>query len=150
MISTIYRAKVPRIPKYKEYVPPTTTNHYPPVVTHPTTPLAEAATRAAKLGITTIEWQRRDEHVRKLAREGSIKWGFMDEFYPCSKDYYAKYGKCVYIGSVHSYREIDHNEWPVDDNVMVFNARPIQAPIDGYQAPFICNIDFMQKEPPTE
>lgn len=111
-------------------------------VTH--TPLAEAAIRASKIGISTEEWQRRDSIIRKLWSENT-KWFFMDDFYPSSKKYYDEIGKCWYKGAVASYREIDHNKWPENDKVLIFSASPCKG-----GAEFVCNLEFMSKEVPTE
>lgn len=158
MISLYFRNPSPPKPHYNSY------NRYPIVHTPPTTVAAQPSTviqtpqqtmlgialqRASKLGITTIEWQRRDDIVRKLYSDSLPKWKFMDEFYPSSLEWYNRYGKCVYIGAVYSYAEIDHTPWPDDDSVMIFSARPLEPkePKDAVQ--FICNGHFMSKELPN-
>ena len=112
---------------------------------HPTqSALSIAAMRAAKLGISTAEWQRRDELVKKLAAE--CKMNFMDTFYPSIYDEWVKRGKCVYLGKPASYSEIDADLWPANDNVLVFSARSL----DGDTTPFVCNFKFMTPEVPVE
>lgn len=106
--------------------------------------LSIAAMRAAKLGISTAEWQRRDDLVKKLAAE--CKMNFMDTFYPSIFDEWVKRGKCVYLGKPSTYAEIDADTWPANDNVLVFSARSI----DGDTTPFVCNLKFMTPEVPVE
>lgn len=166
MISVIYRSKVARhIDHTNRWSGPqqhhSKGNTTPPFETKPAaqlpapagggacalpthTPLAEAITRAAKLGITTIEWQRRDAIVRRLYAENST-WKFMDSFYPSIKSHYDELGMCWMVGSVKSYKEIDHSEWPADDKPMIFSARPARGGTD-----FVCNLAFMSKEIPTD
>ena len=107
------------------------------------TTLAEATTRAAKIGITTVEWQRRDAVIRRLFSEND-RWKFMDSFYPSIKEDYEELGMCWYIGAVSSYKEIDHNPWPEDDEVLIFTGRSAKSSQD-----FLCNLKYLSKERPT-
>lgn len=107
------------------------------------TTLAEATTRAAKQGITTIEWQRRDAVIRRLFSEND-RWKFMDSFFPSIKEDYEELGMCWFIGAVSSYKEIDHLPWPEDDEVMIFSGRAAKNSNE-----FVCNLKYMSKERPT-
>lgn len=108
------------------------------------TTLHEAVTRAARVGISTAEWQRRDAVVRRLFAENST-WRFMDSFYPLYKKDYEELGMCHFVGAVSSYKEIDHQPWPEDDEVMIFTGRSHKAGND-----FVCNLKYMSKQRPTE
>lgn len=143
MISEIYPNKYDT--GYKRYAPPVVV--VPPKVTtypFPHTHLAQATVRAARLNITTMEWQRRDAIVRKMS--GECKLQFMDTFYPPSLDDYITYGKCVYLGKPTSYAECDGDEWPTNDSPLLFSAQSLGE--DGEKNNFFCNLAFMQKEMP--
>ena len=172
MISVIYRN--PKRPAYSGYVPFQQQQHQhgrggAPAWTHETKPtipasspltlpppvaparslpthttLAEAATRAAKIGITTIEWQRRDAIVRRLFAEND-RWKFMDPFFPSLKADYESMGMCWFIGATSSYKEIDHTPWPEDDEIMIFSGRAAKTNDE-----FVCNLKYMSKERPLE
>ena len=147
MISIKYTNPNPRYKPYQVYQQQPVKSYYqPPAVVQ--TQLSIAAIRAAKVGITTDEWQRRDAIVRALSEE--CKWAFMDQFYPFNLEYYRKYGKCVFVNKAKTYQDLDHDDWPANDTPLIFTARAL-APIDTEdRAPFICNLGFMQKDIPTE
>jgi len=141
----------------------TATRRWPVVTSYPATPpyyppqqqqsahygsqsqLSIAATRAAKIGITTAEWQRRDELVRALAKECTLE--FMAPFYPSVYSEWLKRGRCVYVGKPSSYAEIDNDEWPENDNVLIFHARSMNG---GDASIFYCNLAFMSQEIPKD
>ena len=105
-----------------------------------------AVTRSVVVGITTAEWQRRNYIVETLLKE--CKMTFMDEFYPFNEDWYKRYGKCVYLGRVDGYYQIDKEDWPLNDHPLLFQARAV-APLNHADAvPFLCNLAFMCKAPP--
>jgi hypothetical protein len=72
-------------------------------------------------------------------------WKFMDSFFPLFKKDYEELGMCHFVGAVSSYKEIDHNLWPEDDEVMIFTGRSAKAGSD-----FVCNLKYMCKQRPTE
>lgn len=147
MISVIYPNKYDN--GVKRYVPPITYIPNTPKVTtypYPSTQLSQAAIRAAKINITTIEWQRRDEIVRAMARQCNLN--FMDTFYPPTLDDYIKYGKCVYLGKAQAYAEIDTDDWPKTDSPLIFSAQSLND--DGEKSNFCCNLAFIQKEMPKK
>lgn len=150
MISLVFKTKNRKIHTYPQTTYYGNSNYNPPVTpqigfvgTSNHVSLAEATTRAAKLGISTPEWQRRDAIVRRKYAENTT-WKFMDTFYPSRKDIYEEVGRCWFVGAVSSYKEIDHSEWPEDDKVLIFTARPCKGGED-----FICNIELMSKTEPT-
>ena len=110
------------------------------------TPLSVAATRAAKIGISTNEWQRRDEIVRRISDKCELI--FMDQFYPSTKAFYEQYGKCAFLSKPGSYEYVDKEDWPESDDPMIFTVRPL-APKDGNQGHIFCNLAFMRKDEPT-
>lgn len=144
MISQIYPNKYAN--GHKRYYPPAAPSRGA-VVTYPfpQSQLSVAAIRAAKLNITTTEWQRRDGIVRSMAY--ACKLQFMDTFYPPTLEDYIQYGRCVYLGKPSSYAEIDNEEWPVSDSPLIFSAQSLGE--DGEKQNFFCNIAFIQKEMPT-
>ena len=145
MISQIYPNKYDT--GYKRYhSPPVTHNPLPTVYPFPHTTLSVAVVRAARLNISTMEWQRRDAIIRKLAAE--CKYNFMDTFYPPTLEDYITYGKCVYIGKPTTYAECDGDEWPVNDAPLLFSAQSLGD--DGQKENFFCNLGFMQKEMPKQ
>ena len=145
MISQIYPNKYETGHK-RYYTPPVVVPHHKPPVIYPFphTALAQATVRAARLNITTMEWQRRDAIVRKMS--GECKYNFMDVFYPPTLDDYITYGKCVYLGKPQSYAECDGDEWPTNDAPLLFSAQSLGD--DGEKNNFFCNLAFMQKEMP--
>lgn len=141
-----YNTATRRWPVVTSY--PTPTPYYPQQQQHShysnQSALSVAATRAAKIGITTAEWQRRDELVKALAKECTLD--FMSPFYPSVFSEWVKRGKCVYLGKPSSYAEIDTDEWPKNDNVLIFHARSMT----GDQSIFHCNLAFMSQELPKD
>ena len=147
MISQIYPNKYDN--GYKRYSPPVVPAHsqhrgntYP----FPQSQLSLAAIRPAKLNITTMEWQRRDAIIRRMAHE--CKLTFMDTFYPPTLEDYITYGKCVYVGKPVSYAECDSEEWPLNDSPLLFSAKSLNE--NGETENFLCNLAFMQKDMPKE
>jgi hypothetical protein len=130
--------------------PPTNTSTSTPLALPPVVPLATVAVRAAKIGISSEEWQRRDAIVRREAVRARSVWTFMDNVYPYSIEEYQKMGVCSYMGCVYSYMEIDSSDWPEDDDVFAFNIRPINPRSEEYSGLMICNFAYMRKEPPTQ
>jgi len=127
MISQTFPSTRPKYPNYLN----NNNIHYPnthrtplavvqPSGTSDTSYLAMSKFRAEKCGITTGEWQRRDEIVKDLISKCSFRIG--DTCYPPSKEEYEKMGKCLIVGRILSYIEIDHNnDWPPNDNPMLLS-----------------------------
>ncbi len=130
--------------------PPTTPPNSSTLALPPVVPLATVTVRAAKIGISIEEWQRRDAIVRREALRARGVWTFMDTVYPYSIAEYQKMGTCSYMGCVYSYMEIDQSDWPEDDDVFAFNIRPINPRSQEYSGLLICNFAYMRKEPPTQ
>jgi len=92
--------------------------------------LSHATTRAAKIGISTDEYLRRSEIVKQQVRECPFRTN--DIIYPPTKEEMHKYGKCLVVGRILSYGEIDHDTWPSSD------------------LPFILTIQSLDKDKPQE
>lgn len=102
--------------------------------------VAMATTRAAKLGISTEEWLRRDKIVRAEAQKCNLRVG--DSFYPFSKEGYELYGHCHIQSMALSYQHMDGPEEEWRETPYLITARSAKA-----NGTFFCTIGYMVKQP---
>jgi len=81
--------------------------------------------RAAKIGISLLEWERRDKLIKDQISKAKFKFG--DTVYPASQENMDMYGRCLVVNVIDSYKQCDHIErWPETDIPWMYTLKPLQ------------------------